>query len=184
MTQEVLSSTSSYCTAARFTIRCDWRVAADLLSDTGTRLTSQALVESSTVLAALLKAASGELEAVCLVGGRYRPEDLRAIADAATATNATELLADVVSGLTVWRMFRRRTDIARPMPAIAVEAREMLQRISHGETIFPTEETADAGRIDSVTERASLHIEPRAMVTFQAERFFGRRADRDDPRRQ
>lgn len=182
MSQTVLSSTSTYCTVAQFLIRVDARTVADLISDTGSRLDTSSLT-SNTTLAALLKAASGEVEAAALVGERYTPDDLRAIADAATATNATELLADVVAGLALWKVMRRRPDPNRPMPELTREALGFLEKLTGGERIFGTVEASRAGRLTSEVETAT-QVEARQGMVVIMGRYFGRRGDRSDPARQ
>ncbi len=182
MPQTPLSSTTTYCTAARFLVRVDWRTVADLISDTGERVESAEAVKLHPNLTAALRAASGELETAVMVGGRYIPEDLREIADDSPSTNATELLADIVAGLALRRIFRRRPN-DRPMPGLAAEAGEWLEKAMSGQRIFATQESSDAGVVDSVTETATV-IGRRQMVTRQAARYFSRRADRSDPARQ
>lgn len=177
-TQTIISSTATYCTAARFTNRIDWRSVADFLSDDGVRLPTKTAVEANAILAQLLKAASGEVESVAMVGGRYTADDLRAIADAVTATNATELLADIVAGIAFWKVLRRRPDPNRPVPEATKEAREWLEKLASGATIFGTQEAADAGVVDSVMETRSDIENTRKPLTFIASRFFGERTDR------
>lgn len=183
MPQTPLSSTSSYCTPTLFCVLVDWRSVADFLSDDGTRLPSQAAVIADENLTQILMLASGELEGSVLVGGRYRPEDLRAIADAATPTNATLLLAGVVAGKALPHVWRRRPDRIHEELAIEAWAREKVEAIENGVGVFPTEENTDAGTVDSIVENAR-QVEARQGVSYQASRYFGRRADRSDPNRQ
>lgn len=183
MPQTPLSSTSSYCTAAQFTARVDWRTVADYLSDDGTRLPDQDAVEASPILAKLLKSASGDLEAAVLVGERYVPDDLRAIADAATPTNGTEMLAEIVAGLALPKIFRRRPDRNPGTFELAAEAQARIEQLRKGERILPTVESADAGLPEAQVETAR-QVENRQGLTYQMREFFGRRADRNDPTRQ
>lgn len=183
MPQTPLSSTSSYCTATQFVSLVDWRSVADFLSDDGTRLPSQAAVTADENLARILMLASGELESSVLVGGRYRPEDLREIADADPATNATELLAAVVAGLALPHVWRRRPDRTHEQLALEAWAAGKVQAVENGSQVFPTEENTDAGAVDSIVENARV-IERRQQATVIAQRYFGRRGDRRDPNRQ
>jgi hypothetical protein len=143
---------------------------ADFLSDVGTRDVAGAA--GSTVLATLLKQASGEVEAACLKGNRYRVADLQALTG-----NSLEMLRGLVAALALGLLVRRRPDLRRgPFPQ-AEEARQELGRLAAGEAIFGLQEVADAGEASHEAEDAA-DVEARNLSSYQARRFFGRRGNR------
>lgn len=178
MTATPLSRTTSYCTAAEFVVRVDVRVVGMWLSDTGTQLTESEVL-ASTVLATLLKEASGELESACLVGERYVPDDLAALLTAANVS--AEFLKGIVAGITFGKVWGHRPrTAAEPYPPMAQWAEGKLEALSMGKRIFGFQEAAEAGRMD-ISQESVADIEARNGVVFQAARFFGRRANREYP---
>lgn len=168
-----LSGASAYCTAAQLVQRYDTRTVGDLLSDSGTRLTA-AQVLSSTVLAALLKQASGMLESACLVGKRYTPDDL-----AALEGNSAELAAGLVADLAIWLLYNRRPERRKEMPGQVEVAFEFLDKIRSGERIFGFVEHAESATTQANVE-TSEDVEGRNGLAVQADRFFGTRSNRRD----
>lgn len=163
------TSSTSYCSASELLKRVDRRTVARLCSDTTTPVVDAQLEGNANLDAALL-GASGEVEAACLVGERYSPTDLALLEGAALA-----FLQDIVAGLAITRLYRRRPNPEMKEPAIAAEARAMLQQIRDGERIFGTDEHADAGVMqhDLMTQQ---DFETRFDRITAAEEYFGRRA--------
>ncbi len=173
MPQTPLTTATPYLTATQLFNYCDLRTLGDWLSDTGNRLggtdPDPTLIAASPVLAELLMAASGELETVALVGGRYTPDDLAALTGAGAAK-----LREVVAGLVLRRIFRRRPMKAPPRLEVVEDAEQWMDALSQGARIFSTQEAADAGipetPIDSPDDARA-----RMLSSTIARRFFGRR---------
>lgn len=166
-----VSGSSPYCSATQFLNRYDVRTVAECLSDTDTPLDVSA-VPTDTKLAALLKGSSGKLEAAALLGGKYTPADL-----ASLTGNMSEWIADIVADLTAPKVLGRRFMEFPEYAERLKEANGVLQALSEGRLIFGLQEVIDAGLIDDEVESAST-VEARRMITFQASRYFGTRANR------
>ncbi len=162
-----LSSSTPYCSNTLFTTFHDWRNVADLLSDDDTRLADEATVQGNAKLATLLLVASGEVEAACLVSGRYTPSDLNALNGSTQA-----LLQKLTADLAFWRITQRRWPDANPSGVAGAQAAlDLLERLRLGERIFGLQEVADAG-----LPGASDFEHDR--VSVEAGRFFGNRFTR------
>lgn len=139
----------------------------------GPRATYSAVLGDST-LAAILLDASGELESACIIGNRYKPEDLQALLvdDGAGAG----LLRAIVAHLAFWRLCQRRMPLSgdpKQVPG-AQQSLDALSMLRDGERIFPFVESADAGLPDTVNPSDPL-TNPNVVNTInvQACRFFG-----------
>lgn len=142
-------------------VRYDVRTLGDLLSDTGTRLTSSQ-VQSSTVLDTLLLQASGEVETACIAGERYLPADLDALEGA-----SLEKLKGLVCGLTMGYLIDRRPNVITTEPKQVSKAFELLNQLREGERIFSLDGAAAAGM---TVERI---VENCAFVSKRAYRMLG-----------
>lgn len=186
MAQTPLTSATAYAAPADLFARADIRNVGDWASDDGTRHGGSPnpnpaiLATDANVLTALLDA-SGELESACLVGGRYLPVDL-AVLLAVNPSAGRNVVLDLVCGLALGKLYRRRPNVGTPVPAQTLEAQGKLQALAAGERILPFQETADAGRVADSVELVT-DVEKRWGATYQAARLFGRRADRADPTR-
>ncbi len=168
MTQTVISGASAYCTPQQFLDRYDLRTVGRLLSDDGKSTLNQMQLLASPILASFLMEASGEVETVCLQGGRYTPADLAALA----GTNHGMTLAGLVADLAMWRLWRRRPSKDDKAPASVEDARDLLQRLGDGEAIFGFQETADAG----VLHAGRRHQRDETLLP---PRYYGRGWDSD-----
>lgn len=170
------TNASSYCPASAFLERCDQRSVARWCSDTNTAIESASLAANTKLLAAL-QSASGMVESACLVGHRYSPTDL-----AGLTGNAQAHLYQIVTWIAEFLLWSRRPVLGEGEPPFQYKiAYEELERLRRGESIFGIQEAADAGHLAVEREDAST-VEDRGMVTYQAERLFGRRANRYDRR--
>lgn len=160
MAQTPLTTDTAYASTTDFTERYDSRTTADLLSDSGKRLTASQ-VASSTRLSTLLLQCSGEVEVAAVAGRRYLPEDLNALTGA-----AQQVLVGLVCDLALWRLLSRRP-LVQPMPVQCQFALDLLERLRGGERIFPTSESSTAGvNVERVSETDCL-------LTEKAKRYFG-----------
>lgn len=160
-----LSSATSYCSPAQCLTFHDARQIGDLCSDTGTRLSPTDLLTDGN-LAAALSAASGEVEAACLVGGKYTPTDLQAL----TGVSAV-FLQRLVSDIAMWFLLTRR-DSAAKITELYRSTQEKLHRLRLGEMIFGLLDQANAGLPkDQFVSQAD--IDQLNLNTTIARRFFG-----------
>jgi hypothetical protein len=172
------SAATSFCTAAQFVSFYDWRPFSQLLSDTDVPLSSAAAVQASPALATILQGASGKVEMATSIGNRYQPSDLTTLAG--TTTNMAAKLARLVADIAAEECYRRRVDGKVPPLEQFKEASETLTALAEGAAIFGFIETMNAGVLADQVEVAG-NVEARNMITFQAARLFGRRANRNDP---
>lgn len=171
-----VSSLTGYCTPAEFLIFRDFRTVVDLCSDENGRPLKSDFVDDSTVCGqiaiACLLAASGKLESAVLAGGRYTPDDLAAL----TGSQA-QFIKGLVADLSIWEFYKRRPDITTPIPPEYEEAKAVINAIADGTAIFGLQENIDAGHLQ-LTVETPANVEARNLITLQAERLFGRRANR------
>lgn len=161
------SSATAYATGANMLTFRDVRRLGQLLSDTGTPIATGSVASNST-LAALLLAASGEVEMAALKGGKYTPADLQGLDGAARA-----MLQKLVCDLAYYAVECRRAPDLKPEDVSGVyEAKAMLRELRDGETIFPTDAAIDAGLTEAVNlNKNEFTGNGRAVKT--ASRFFG-----------
>lgn len=173
MAKTVLTSATSYLPASEVAVRHDVRILGDLLGDLGARLDAAAVAASAN-LAAILLDASGIVESACLRGGRYTPVDLQALTGA-----GLRFLYRLMDGL-VFSMCWERRYPEKELPAWCEFSLKALEMLEAGERIFSFQETADAGRTTHEVENED-DVVNRNGITYQADRFFGRRSNRRDP---
>lgn len=169
-----VSGSSSYCSGAQFLVRYDVRTIAECLSDTGDPI-HEGAVSTNARLLSLLKGSSGKLEAATLLGGKYTTDDL-----AALTGNMAEWIADIVADLTAPKVLGRRFIEFPDYAERLKEAQGVLAALAKGEMIFGLQEIIDASVIDDNVE-SKLDVEARSMITYQSNRYFGRRANRNAP---
>lgn len=178
----VISGVAAYCSADQFLTFYDWRSVGKLLEDleaAGTpTLTSRTAVAGSSALALVLQRASGKVEKACFKGGRYTAADLIALG----ATNAGIELAGTVADLAMWEVFKRRPDRDAKKPEACGYAEQVLAQLADGEMIWPLQQVADAGHLNSETIDPR-DVEARNDRTVAADRYFGMRNDRERPYR-
>lgn len=168
MAKTPLSSSSSYATPTQLLNAYDARQVGDLVGDVNTRVSANDLLTDNNLQAAL-DWASGQVEAACLRGARYTPDDLNALTGMSQA-----MLVGLVCDLAFWRLTVRRNPSAQPTEAYRA-AMELLDRLGLGERIFGLEETAAAGLPES-TFVTQQDIDLLRSTTTLSRRYFGRRA--------
>lgn len=163
----------TYCTPDEFLKRYDWRLVADLVSDSGDRVPESSLPSNHNLLTAL-RDASGDVESACLCGQRYSPEDL-----ANLQGNASSLLKRLVADIAMQylrdrRGFKEQNDKPNQRYERAMEKLNALRR---GELIFGLVKSAKSGltRYEYVSES---DLKEMKSVGVQAERLFGIRTNR------
>lgn len=172
MAKTVTSGSVSYASVADLLIRYDERRIRDLVGDDGRREPTSSLA-TSTVLLELLAESSGEVESACLVAEKYTAADLVALTG-----NGESLLKRLVCDIAFQFLIDRRgKDGENEKPWRYERALEKLQQLRDGARIFGFQETQNAGHpVEGY--RTEAQIQDQALSTYQAQRFFGRRAER------
>lgn len=178
------TAAAAYISVAEVLKRVDVRTMADLCSDASARLGSStdialmatALTTNVNFLA-LIRDACGEVESCCFAGGRYRPEDLTALA--ANAGVGAGKLFRLIANLVVVYAFQRRPDREMKQPWVYEQAMADLQALNAGVEIFGFRQTEQAGVPDVRVETAD-DVENRNGIVYLARRLFGRRSNRID----
>jgi len=129
--------------------RYDVRTLGDLVVDDGTRVDSTAIL-TSTVLAAILEDASGEIEASLMQADRYTADEL-----AALTGNSLALLKRLTCKIAMGLLWERRQylDLEKAEEGMEV-SRKILERLRKGEIIFDDAAAKDAGLPEATTPSA------------------------------
>ncbi len=168
--KSVLSSLTTYLPAAEFLKRCDHRTTGDLCSDADSRVSAANLLTNDNLTAAL-QDASGLVESAALVGGRYTPDDINALAG-----NGLRYLYRLITIITRAFLVDRRPTIGVPMPVGFDWAMNQLQLLREGQRIFSFSETADAG-LPAHHEMTPDEVETRRLTTIEARNLYGTRSN-------
>lgn len=136
-----------------------------MVGDVNQRVAPTALLTDVNVAAALNRA-SGEVEAACLVAGKYTPTDLNALTGMSQS-----LLQGLVADLAFWFLMVRRYPGSQPTEAYK-GAMEKLERLRLSERIFGLTEVADAG-LPVTTFTTQTDIDTLNLNTTISRRFFG-----------
>lgn len=180
MSKTPSGSLTSYCDPVTMLAFVDWRLVAELCSDDNTLIPKGDLVidpadptltNPNPNLAAALLAASGELEAACLVGGRYAAADLKALTGA-----SADYLRMIVAYLALGRLRQRRgifDDAEHPQ---VKEARAIVEQLKEGGSIFAFVEVSEAGvpHVDFYNLSDYMKMD---LASWQARRWLGSRAN-------
>lgn len=164
------SSTTTYCTGAQCVKFFDVRFLGRLLSDSGTAIAAADVPDDGNLNAELL-AASGEIEAAVLCGGRYGPSDLAALQSSGAVGGA--FLAKMVASIAVWNLMERRDPMVE-MPDRVARVLENMERLRSGENIFGFQEVQDAGNASTQAFYDTQEALENSPV-WQARRMFGPR---------
>lgn len=142
------SSSTPYVTAEQFFEFYGWQLAADMLRNTpeSPRPSYLALLDQSNPAGAklyrFLSKGAGEIEAHCLIAGKYNPDDLAAL------TGMSQVLLQALnSARAMWGIYQRLKPGSARMEDCpgAKESHEMLMELRDGKTIFGFEEVQAAG---------------------------------------
>lgn len=163
------SGSTPYLSAAEFLRYYDTRVVAELLSDTGTKVTAPA---GDANLAELLRAACGEVEASALRGGRYSADDLTAIAD--SGTHGGGFLKKLVAACVMNNLRARRGRVGEDELQAHQWVNAALLQLARGETIFGVVEVQDAGNMHADRDNATVR-QRRKGISVNAAPYWGNR---------
>ncbi len=165
------TSQTAYATAAQMLTFYDYNLLGQLASDTGVPVTAAALLADPN-LAAALSAAAGDIEAACLVAGRYRPEDLNALVTngGVAATKLAKLNADLAfASMRERRGYRTEEDFPQVKRAF-----DLLDRLRLGERIWSMLDSEQAG-VGSRQDMGASVLRQEPLATSVAKRYFGMR---------
>lgn len=170
----------AYVTAAQFLRLVDRRRVRDLLSDSGTPVADADLADNEN-LADILGVASEMIASAALVGERYTPEQLAALAASATGGYLLRsLTAHLAYGLLVSRRGQGAADVSRQAP-MYVEALRQLDQLRTGAALFPgvpNDDHPDAGLPATANLNATTQTARVSTVAAQAGRLFPFSCDR------
>jgi len=166
-----------YCTVAGLLARHDERSIRKLLADDGAAVVGS--LDTHPTLLALLREASGLVEAALTVGGRYDPDDLtQLVHGTGVGSNAAEFLAGQVAHLAFFKLWERRNNDPNGRPPAQVEAAlKWLEQLADGEMVLGFVAHKQAGVLQTRTELAA-DVERRQGVVVEAQRLFSRRNNR------
>lgn len=165
----IASGTTLYLSATDFLRYYDTRVVAELLSDTGTKVTTPA---SDAGLAEHLRAACGEVEACALRGGRYTADDLTEIA--ASETHGGSFLKKLVAACVINNLRSRRARVGEDELTAHKWVTQALAQLGRGEMIFGVVEVQDAATTHSDRDNAVVR-ERRNGISLHAAPYWGTR---------
>lgn len=141
-----ISSSTSYAAASDCLAWIDERDLRDLVEDADERV-NQATLLASTYLATHLLAASGEVEAYVLRGGRYSPTDLGVLAGVGLA-----FLKRLVVVRALVTMARRRRWVQEQLDALGDEwSMRILEDLGQGKLVFGLLATVEASGTRATT---------------------------------
>lgn len=166
----ITSGSTQYITPAQFLRYYDSRVVAELLSDNGVKVVAPA---GDPILAELLQAACGEVEASALKGGRYTSDDLAAIA--ASTTNGGVYLRKMCAAVAMDSLRSRRGRVGEEELKDRKWVTEALRLLRQGEQILGFVEVQIAATTQSTKDDAQARQVRQGISTF-ASPFFGVRS--------
>lgn len=169
MSKTSMTSDVPYATPADLLVYHDAGKVGDYVSDEK-QLTKDELLNDPVVYAALMRA-SGEVEAACCRGGRYRPEDLQGLTGA-----SREFLRGLVCDLAFFHLAKRRIPDPQRVPGYE-QAIDVLKALSTGDLVFGFVETVASSHMNMV-DISTDSVGRYHRLTEMCRRFWGPRADR------
>src|SRR4051812_17481802 len=167
------SAQTSYASPEDFVLRVDVLIPGLLCRDDQTEATEAALM-TDPVLQASLDDASGAVEAMCLIAGRYSPADLQSLTGVSQS-----FLKRIVCGITIQYLRWRRGIMEPSTYPMYMEAMKWLDKLSDGEAIFALTDVQKAGlpHTERITP-ADLHSKTPTRVTNNS-RSWGVRSNQN-----
>lgn len=159
---------AAYATAADLMKRKDVRVLGDLVSDNSVRVKKPDLSTDENLLAALMDA-SGEIEAAVLQAKRYTTDQL-----AALTGNSKQYLISLTCTIAFGLLHERRTSNDEDdggREEAQKRARQALESLRKGQTIFDVEEVKEAG-LPSTHEPTVTSIQNLNLTVNEARGHF------------
>lgn len=151
--------------------RYDERTVRDLLSDDGTPVGD---LSGDSKLSANLQAASGRVEAACLVGQIYTAANL-----AALTGNTLELLKEIVCDLCMLRLVMRRPEKVSDehIKVLRETTEEYLEQLRKGERLFDVTANVEAG-LPTVDGPTAIDYQNLNLLPDRIKNYYPARARR------
>jgi len=147
---------SDFLTSTEFLKRYDWRLIAELASDTGYAIPDETQVLTDVNVLACLNDGAGMIVAYALKGGRYTEAQLIAMTG-----NGAYFLKRLNADLALYNIVLRRGLPVDQYPQIK-EALKLLEKLADGELIFPLPANIEAG----VAQSPPLTVQTIAVNNF------------------
>ena len=159
---------AAYATPADLLKRFDARVIGDLVSDNGLKVDRQSLQDHPVLLAVLLDA-SGEIDASVLQANRYTTANLAALTGN-SLSHLIRITCTIAFGL-LWERRPWSDDDDSGRDEAQKRARQQLDMLRKGQTIFDVDEVQDAG-LPAVEATTIQRIQSNAFPVDQARGHF------------
>ncbi len=155
-----------YCTAADLVNYADEGLIRSQVTDTGQSLTGD--LAASPVIVEFIAAASGRLEAACLISKNYTVADLQAMSD-----NSKALARSITAQLVVASVLSRRVNPAQidNIRAMREEAEDYLQHLRNGARLFDVDDHAEAGLPEAKFPTAQQIVDLN-QITMRTRNFY------------
>lgn len=148
----------------------DERIIGDLVSDTGEQVAD---LDTDTKLLKLIQSAEGRVESACTVANLYTPAVL-----AALTGNSLALYQEIVSGLTMAALLKRRPGEYAAIVEQVAEYEEYLDRLRKGERVFgDSDDNREAGLPDIDGPTTAVY-ERLNLLPDRTRHFYPNRASR------
>ena len=164
----------SYADADDLTARFDWRIIADLASDSGTQVEESALGGNEKVAAAL-DDASGRIDAALSVAQVYTAADL-----AGLSGNSLAMLKRITCELAMLFLIGRRQEklLDGSLPPMEQKAEDYLDRLRKGERLFGDVAAAAAAGLPTVDGPTTVQYEELNLLPDRTRNFYASRQSR------
>lgn len=157
----------SYATPEDFLTRYDARIFGDVVRDDGSQATPAELLADLNLQAAL-DDASGDIEAACLVGERYTPDDL-----AALTGNSLYHLKRICCDIAVAYLLRRRpSDNAEADDARMELAEKHLNKLRTGENVFWRGDDVDQAGAPDTTGPTTVQLQQLNTIARRTQNYY------------
>ena len=159
----------AYCSAAQFLKRFDDRDVRDLVSDTGTAVTTGAIA-TDEILLQVLDDASGDIDAALQAGGRYSAADLSGL----TGNNANKLERMTAEIAMLYLLERRPSFNPDQLERFEKIRNRHLEPLRKGTNIFALADaiTAGAASVDGPTTQNYTDLN---LVRDRVQNYYPRR---------
>lgn len=157
----------SYASPEEFLSRYDARIFGDVVRDDDTQATPQELLVDPNLQAAL-DDASGDIEAACLFGERYTPDDL-----AGLTGNSLFHLKRICCDIAVAYLLRRRpSDNAEADDARMELAEKHLAKLRTGENVFWRGDGVDQAGVTDTTGPSTVQLIQLNTVMRRTQNYY------------
>ena len=157
-------------TAEHMTHFFDESIIADLVSDGDDQ---EPVLATNPKLLTLISAAEGRLESACTVANIYTPDTLAALTD-----NSLALLREIVCGLTMAALLRRRPGKYSEIAERVKETEDYLDRLRKGERVFGGSTEAREAGLPQIEGPTIATYERLNLIPDRTRHFYPNRSSR------